>query len=158
MNRFLSLLPTAFIIGLVGCKVFEPIISVCDSTNTQRAIVRDGPESYFIGRRMYKVDYKIWGWIRKPRERWGNAKLAILNEQTCLAPDRKQNRIGFDNNHEYSLRGYFSGQTVYEPASNQFYPEFVLLKADLLSVAPTNIYRYKEQLNPNCRLLVTPHP
>ncbi|ALJ56779.1 hypothetical protein AMD24_00612 [Candidatus Xiphinematobacter sp. Idaho Grape] len=57
MNRFLSLLPTAFIIGLVGCKVFEPVISVCDSTNTQRAIVHDGPESYFIGRRMYKVDY-----------------------------------------------------------------------------------------------------
>jgi hypothetical protein len=158
VNRFLSLLPTAFIIGLVGCKVFEPIVSVCDSTDTQKAIVEDGPESYFIGRRMYKVDYKIWGWIRKPRERWGKAKLAILNEQTCLAPDRKQNRIGFDNNYEYCLRGYFSSQTVYEPASNQFYPEFVLLKADLLSIVPTNIYQYKEQLNPSCRLLVTPHP
>jgi len=82
----------------------------------------------------------------------------MLNEQTCLAPDRKKNRIGSDNNYEYRLKGYFSGQTVYEPASNQFYPEFVLLKADLLSVVPTNIYQYKEQLNPNCRLLVIPRP
>lgn len=156
VNHFLSLLPIALLIWLVGCEVFKPIASIYDSADMQKFALQDRSKGYFIGRRMYKVDYKMWGWIRKPGERWGSAKLAILNEQTCLAPDRKRNRIGFDNNYEYRLEGYFSGQTAYEPASNQFYPEFVLLKATLLSIAPANIYRYKEQLNPNCRLLVTP--
>ncbi|QQY08572.1 MAG: hypothetical protein JMM79_01195 [Candidatus Xiphinematobacter sp.] len=148
------------LIGSVGCGVLKPISPiVCDPISIQRrSALGGGSKGHFIGRRMYKVDYKTWGWIRKPKERWSNAKLSILNEQTCLTPDRKLNRIGFDNNYEYSLEGYFSGQTVYEPASNQFYPEFVLLQAVLLSVAPVNIYRYKEQLNPNCRLLVPPCP
>ena len=46
----------------------------------------------------------------------------MFNEKEKLAPDREQLNFGFDNNYEYKLYGNFSGQTVYEPASNGFYP------------------------------------
>jgi len=122
----------------------------------RQAILQEHPGNYFIGRRMYKVDYKMWGWIRKPGQQWSTAQLVMLNEQKCLAPDRQRNKIGSDNNYEYRLEGYFSGQTVYEPASNGFYPEFVLLKATVLSTSPENIYRYQEELMPEYRLLTPP--
>jgi hypothetical protein len=80
----------------------------------------------------------------------------MLNEQKTLAPDRAQNKLGCDNNYEYRLEGYFSDQFVYEPASDDFYPEFILLKASVLSTCPVNIYRYKEQLKPEYRILTPP--
>lgn len=122
----------------------------------RQAITQEHPGHYFIGRRMFKTDYKMWGWIRRPGQQWDTAQLVMLNEQKCLAPDRQQGKLGFDNNYEYRLDGYFSGQTVYEPASDGFYPEFVLLKATVLSTSPTNIYRYKEELIPEYRLLIPP--
>ena len=141
------------------------IVAACQTVDTnaptraamQQAITQERPGNYFIGRRMYKVDYKMWGWIRKPGEQWTTAQLVMLNEHKCLAPDRQQNKIGSDNNYEYRLEGYFSGQTVYEPASDNFYPEFVLLKASVLSTSPVNIYRYKEELDPNYRILTPPN-
>ena len=48
----------------------------------------------------------------------------MLNEKQKLAPDRAANSFGSDNNYEYKLYGQFSGDTVYEPASNGMYPEF----------------------------------
>ena len=65
----------------------------------------------------------------------------MLNEQKVLAPDRQANTPGSDNNFEYRLQGYFSGQTVYEPASNSFYPEFVLTGYKLISDHPPEIFR-----------------
>lgn len=123
----------------------------------QQAITQETPGNYFIGRRMYKTDYKMWGWIRKPGQQWRTAQLVMLNEQHCLAPDRQQNKIGFDNNYEYRLEGYFSNQSVYEPASDSFYPEFVLLGTSLRSTSPINIYRYKEELKSKYRLLAPPN-
>jgi hypothetical protein len=71
----------------------------------------------------------------------------MMNEQKKLAPDREVNRAGFDNNFEYRLQGYFSGQTVYEPASNSFYPEFVLTGCRLLSNQPPQIFRDPKALD-----------
>ncbi len=48
----------------------------------------------------------------------------MLNENKKLAPDREQINFGYDNNYEYKLYGHFSGEKVYEPASNGIYPEF----------------------------------
>ena len=73
---------------------------------------------YFIGRRYYKPDFKFWGYIRRPGQPWSESQLVMLNEKQKLAPDREKLDFGSDNNYEYKLYGYFSGDKVYEPASN----------------------------------------
>ena len=60
----------------------------------------------------------------------------MLNEKQKLAPDRERLEFGGDNNYEYKLYGYFSGDKVYEPASNGIYPEFVLKGYELISMNP----------------------
>jgi hypothetical protein len=96
---------------------------------------------YYIGRRYYKSDYKFWGYIRRPGQPWSSAELVMLNEKQKLAPDRERVDIGSDNNYEYKLYGHFSGDKVYEPASNAIYPEFVLKSYQLISTNPPPIFK-----------------
>ena len=112
---------------------------------------------YYIARRYYKVDYKIWGYVRKAGQPWSTAKMVMLNEQTKLAPDRELGKIGSDNNYEYKFYGAFSGQTVYEPASNGFYPEFVLKGYELRNVSPGNIYKTAGATDPKRRVIAKPY-
>ena len=65
----------------------------------------------------------------------------MLNENQKLAPDREQVNFGYDNGYEYKLYGYFSGEKVYEPASNGIYPEFVLKGYELISTNPVPIFK-----------------
>lgn len=95
---------------------------------------------YFIGRRYYKPDYKFWGYVRRPGQPWSTAELVMLNEKQKLAPDRERLEFGSDNNYEYKLYGYFSGDKVYEPASNTIYPEFVLKSYEVISTNPPPIF------------------
>jgi hypothetical protein len=87
---------------------------------------------------------------------WKSARLVMMNEQRTLAPDRAGGKLGTDNNHEYRLRGRFSGDTVYEPASDRFYPEFILESYELLSANPPSIYVVKRQEDPKVRIIVPP--
>ena len=120
------------------------------------AIRAEAPGDYFIGRRIYKSDYKMWGWVREPGKPWTTAQLVMLNEQTKLAPDREAGKLGTDNNYEYRLRGRFSGDTVYEPASDKFYPEFILAGYELLNTKPTGIYITNRQEDPDIRIIMAP--
>jgi len=104
-------------------------------------IVAEQPGDYFIGRRYYKPDFKFWGYIRRPGQSWSTAQLVMLNEKQKLAPDRERLEFGSDNNYEYKLYGYFSGDKVYEPASNGIYPEFVLQGYELISTNPPPIFK-----------------
>ena len=136
----------------------------CETTGTSdsgrvamnEAIRTEQPGNYFVGRRMYKQDYKVWGWVREPGKPWKTAKLVMINEQRTLAPDRAAGKIGSDNGYEYKLSGYFSGATVYEPASNGFYPEFILQGSEVRAVSAPNIYQQKRQNNPEVRILQAP--
>ncbi|HWB59907.1 MAG TPA: hypothetical protein VG733_10450, partial [Chthoniobacteraceae bacterium] len=122
------------------------LLAACETTeqkevDAQRKVMNDAiaaeqPGDYYVGRRFYKVDYKFWGFVRSPGKPWSTAKLVMLNEQKTLAPDRNINQIGYDNGYEYKLLGYFSGELVYEPASNGFYPEFVLTGYERLNSTP----------------------
>ena len=96
---------------------------------------------YFIGRRYFKRDFKIWGYVRRPGQPWSTAQLVMLNEKKKLAPDREDLNFGEDNNYEYKLYGNFSGEKVYEPASNTIYPEFVLENYEVLSTNPPPIFK-----------------
>ena len=108
---------------------------------TAARIQSEAPGDYYVGRRYYKRNYKFWGYVRRPGQPWSSSKLVMLNEKQKLAPDRAQNNFGSDNNFEYKLYGDFSGETVYEPASNGFYPEFVLKNYELTSTSPIPIFK-----------------
>ena len=139
-------------------------VSGCETMNTTArvdpgvaaAITNETPGNYFIGRRYYKKDYKMWGWVRSPGQQWKDAKLVMMNENTKLAPDRAAGTIGIDNNHEYRLQGRFTGGQVYEPASDRFYPEFVLTGYEVTSTAPPMIFGDRRALDPAVRLLTPP--
>ncbi len=121
-------------------------------------IANDPPGNYFIARRYYKQDYKFWGYVRKPGEPWSTAQMVVLNENKKLAPDRENGSLGSDNGYEYRLYGYFSGDKVYEPASNGFYPEFVLTGYELKSTDPAPIFSNPAAaLDPARRVLLTPY-
>ncbi|MFN2474874.1 MAG: hypothetical protein ABR526_00835 [Chthoniobacterales bacterium] len=105
------------------------------------AIQNETPGNYYIGRRYYKPVYKFWGYVRRPGQPWSTSQLVMLNEKRKLAPDRAQVNFGVDNNYEYKLYGDFSGDKVYEPASNGIYPEFVLKNFELISTNPPPIFR-----------------
>ena len=120
-------------------------------------IAKEPLGNYFIGRRYYKVDYKMWGYVRSPRQSWADSRLVMLNEDHLLAPDRAANTIGSDNGYEYILHGKFSGQQVYEPAANQPYPEFVLRKATLRTKTPGPIFQSPKALDPEERYYPNPY-
>lgn len=120
------------------------------------SIAAEKPGNYFVGRRFFKNDYKMWGWVRKPGQPWNTAQLVMLNEQKTLASDRAEGKLGIDNNFEYHLQGYFSGDKVYEPASNHFYPEFVLTGYTLIDRTPPFIFRDRRSIDPAIRLMEPP--
>jgi hypothetical protein len=123
-----------------GCETVPLGIQQAKVEMAQR-IAAEPPGDYFIGRRYYKPDYKFWGYVRRPGQAWSTGQLVMLNEKQKLAPDREQLSFGSDNNYEYKLYGNFSGDSVYEPASNGVYPEFVLKGYELISTNPTPIFK-----------------
>src|SRR5881394_2257631 len=122
-----------------GCETVPQGIQQARIEMTQR-IATEPPGDYYIGRRYYKPDFKFWGYVRSPGQPWSTAQLVMLNEKQKLAPDRERVDIGSDNNYEYKLYGYFSGDKVYEPASNSIYPEFVLKGYQVISSNPPPIF------------------
>lgn len=139
---FLSLQLAAAAFILSGCATGGASQGIQQArTNSASRIAAEPPGEYWIGRRYYKEVYKFWGYVRRPGQPWSTSKLVMMNEKQKLAPDRAQNAIGSDNNFEYKLYGDFSGETVYEPASNGFYPEFVLKNYEVISRNPPPIFR-----------------
>jgi hypothetical protein len=140
--RFIS--GVEVILGLflfTGCETMPSGIQQA-RVDTAQKIAAEPPGDYFIGRRYFKGSvYKFWGYVRKPGQPWNTAQLVVFNEKEKLAPDREKLSFGSDNNYEYKLYGNFSGQTVYEPASNGFYPEFVLKRYELVSTSPPPIFK-----------------
>ena len=154
-TRYLSLL--AITLALAGCETLEMKSAKSARIALDMAIRNEAPGDYFIGRRYYKQDYKFWGWVRRPGMPWATAKLVMMNEQTKLAPDREQGKLGTDNNTEYKLIGELSDQPVYEPASNGFYPEFTLKGYEVRSVSPANIFKAAGATDPARRVIAHPY-
>jgi len=141
---------------LSGCEA--PIVyqTPQDRQAVSAAVTSEKPGNYYVGYRFYKVDYKMWGWVKKPGEPWKDSQLVMFNEQRKLAPDRERQAIGSDNNTVYKLTGSFSGQKVYEPASDSFYPEFVLTGATVMTTNPPLIFPDKRWTDPAIRLIGPP--
>lgn len=144
-----ALLFAAILSCLTGCQTVPPKPTP-GQLELARQIQAEPPGDYFIGRRYFKANYRIWGYVRRPGQPWNTAVLVMFNENKKLAPDRSQlgpgtgssyeTHVGFDNDYEYKLRGYFSGDKVYELVSNRVYPEFVLTDYELRSTHPPPIF------------------
>lgn len=140
MRSLFSSCAAVLLVVLAGCNGPEQSGLKAAQLAQNQAILREPPGDYYVGRRYYNANYKFWGYIRKPGQPWREAKLVMLNEKQKLAPDREQNQFGVDNNFEYHLKGYFTGETVYEPASNRFYPEFMLQSWEIVDKTPPSIF------------------
>ena len=149
-----SLIGAAIFLG--GCET--PIVyqTPQDRQAISAAIASEKPGDYYVGYRFYKVDYHMWGWVKKPGQPWKDSQLVMFNEQKKLAPDRERLAIGSDNNTVYRLTGSFSGQKVYEPASDSFYPEFVLTGATVMTTNPPLIFPDKRWTDSAIRLIGPP--
>ncbi|HEY2799174.1 MAG TPA: hypothetical protein VGI85_01150 [Chthoniobacterales bacterium] len=149
MQKFLSqrrhrparslLLCLLALLPLSGCETVPSGVREARLTMAQQ-IQAEPSGDYFIGRRYARPPYHFWGYVRRPRQPWSSAVLVVFNENKKLAPDREQMQLGFDDNYEYRLQGYFSGDKVYEVASNRVLPEFVLTGDQLLSTHPAPIF------------------
>lgn len=135
---------------LTSCETVPPTNLRAERLVMAQQIAAEPPGNYFIGRRYFKSNYRFWGYIRRPQQPWSSAVLVMFNENKKLAPDRAllgpgtdesyETHAGFDNNYEYKLNGYFSGDKVYELVSNSVYPEFVLTNYELRSKNPPPIF------------------
>jgi hypothetical protein len=156
--KHLPLLPFGCLLLLASCQTGRSSRELAAARLAmEKAIPNEPKGDYFIGRRCFKVDYKMWGYVRRPRESWADSRLVMFNEDKTLAPDRERNALGSDNGFEYFLRGRFSGESVYEPASNSIYPEFVLEKAELLTEDPAPIFKDRRALDPRKRFYPDPY-
>lgn len=133
------LFPTAVLL-VAGCQT-EPTASQGAKIQMAQRIAAEPPGDYYVGRRYFKPDFKFWGYVRKPGQPWNTSQLVMLNEKEKLAPDRAALKFGSDNNYEYKLSGSFSGDKVYEPASNRLYPEFVVKDFQIISTNPPPIFK-----------------
>lgn len=118
------------------------------------AISSEATGDFFYGRRYYVKKTRFWGYVRRPRESWDRAKLVMLREDRKRAPDRLPEsgapgkRFGFDQNHEYRLRGYYTGDKAYDPNSNQVLPEFMLTGYELVDRDPGWLFRPDDRYDP----------
>jgi len=131
---------TTALLVFAGCQEMPTGSQNAKIAMAQR-IAAEPAGDYFIGRRYFKPDFKFWGYVRRPNQPWSTSQLVMLNEKQKLAPDRAALKFGSDNNYEYKLYGNFSGDKVYEPASNRLYPEFILKNIEVISTNPPPIFK-----------------
>ena len=102
---------------------------------------------FFYGRRYFVEKTRFWGYLRAPRQSASRAKLVIFREDKKHNPDRLPEdgppgrRYAFDNNTEYRIYGNYTGQQAYDPNSNQFLPEFMLTRYEVLDRNPGWLFR-----------------
>lgn len=124
-------------------------------------IANEPTGDFFYGRRYYVRKTRFWGYVRNPRQPWSRAKLVLMREDKVKAPDRLSedgasgHRYGYDNNYEYRLRGYYTGNNAYDPNSNQFLPEFMLTGYDVVNRQPGWLFRPDDRYS-DVRITLTP--
>lgn len=117
------------------------------------AIAAEPGGDHFIGRRYYVKKTRFWGYVRRPKESWNKAQLVVVLENKKRQPDRlpesgASRLYGYDQNHEYKLRGYFTGAKVYDPNSNQRLPAFMLTGYELINRDPGWLFRPDDRYDP----------
>ncbi len=158
----LFLFPAAFALLLNSCfsgggsgVVYGPPNMGGPSTAERAAKIASEPTgNFFYGRRYYIQKTRFWGYLRKPGQSARSAQLVVFNEARKRNPDRLSEtgpvgrRYGFDQNYEYRINGYYTGQKVYEVNSNQILPEFMLTGYEMITPNPGWLFSPKDHYNP----------
>ena len=143
-----------------SCQPHLPIaerhLAVISRDDRRLAIQAEPAGDYYVGRRFYIERTQFWGYLRRPKQSWDDARLVIFNEKSKRSPDRLPEAPsgsgpshGFDHNREYRVWGSYSGRTIYDPNSNLFLPEFVLQSWDVKSTSPGFLFHPGERYNGN---------
>jgi hypothetical protein len=155
----LPVLATSLLL-LSSCRTTESLTEAQQQMVDQRAlaIAAEPPGDYWIGRRWWTKGTRFWGYVRRPRQQWSEAKLVMMYEGHKKTPDRLPEELptgrthGFDHNYEYRLWGSFSGGEIYDPNSDLILPEFVLRNYELINSNPGYLF------HPGERYLATAMP
>ncbi len=146
------------------------MLAGCEAPNTgpqvearRAALAAEPPGDYYIGRRFHIDRTHFWGYVRRPREGWETAKLVVMNEKVKKTPDRlpesalgDDSSFGYDHNHEYRLKGYYSGRRIYDPNSDLKLVEFVLQDWQPTNSSPGWLFKPNEKFNGNQLMRVEP--
>lgn len=114
-------------------------------------IAQEPPGDYYIGRRYYVPLTRFWGYLRQPGQSWRTAKLVIMDESLVRTPDRgyeppvKGATFGRDKNVEYIVRGRYTGETAYDPSTNQVLPVFLAQRFEVRNPNPGFLFIPSEQ-------------
>ncbi len=87
-----------------------------------------GPD-FWIAHRLIDPDGgQGWGWVRKPEQRWTNARWIALQETlgVAVAPHRHLQKADMDENWEFKFWGKFAPYKAYDPRLDEQLPVFVL--------------------------------
>ncbi len=99
--------------------------------------------TYWVAHRLIDpVGGQGWGWVRKPDQRWSNARWIALQESPGLAvaPHRKLLKAEMDLNWEYKFWGKFADYKAYDPRLDEQLPVFILQGYEVVgAAAPLNI-------------------
>lgn len=117
-------------------------------------IAAELPGDYYIGRRFHIERTHFWGYLRRPRQPWQQARLVVMGERLQKVPDRLPEipsgasmAHGFDHNREYRIWGRYTGRKIYDPNSNLILPEFELQRYELLNPSPGWLFDPRERFN-----------
>ena len=131
----------ALLLVLAGCDGPEQSGLRAARLAQSQAILREPPGDYYVGRRYYNPNYKFWGYVRKPGQQWREAKLVMLNENgRSWRPTANRISSAWTTTSSTTCTGISPDQTVYEPASNRFYPEFMLTGWEIADKTPPSIF------------------
>lgn len=163
-NYLLFLFPAIAAMLLTACSdgggyssgaVYGPPNMGGPSTAVRAATIANEPKgNFYYGRRYYIKKTRFWGYLRKPGQSARQSKLVVFNESRKRNPDRFSEtgppgrRYGFDQNYEYRIHGFYTGNTVYEVNSNQFLPEFMLTGYEVVNRNPGWLFSPKDHFNP----------
>lgn len=156
MRPLSLLLFSCLLLSLPSCESVDPQVA---ARNTLIAAEPRG--DYFIGRRYHVDTTRFWGYVREPGQPWSTARLVIMNESRKTTPDRLPEEgegmlHGYDNNHEYRIRGRYTGRGFYDPNSNLTLPEFLPVSFELLNPSPGFLFNPKERHQPGAVSIVPP--
>ena len=159
MTRWIVLASLALLIAVQpACQTggVPPLNAVDRVAANERAaaIAAEPPGDYWIARRWWTRGTRFWGYVRRPQQKWSDAKLVMMYEGHKHTPDRLPEETtsgaahGFDHNYEYKMWGEFSGAEIYDPNSDMILPEFVLRDYQLISTNPGFLFRPDERYLP----------
>jgi hypothetical protein len=150
-------------LALVSCLLTQCGVSSLGSGNlggptveARNAQIASEPTGdFYYGRRYFVEKTRFWGYLRQPRQAASRAKLVIFREDKKRNPDRlpedgpPDQRYSHDANTEYRIYGNYTGKQAYDPNSNQFLPEFMLSRYEVLDRKPGWLFRPDDRYDRN---------